>query len=48
VFKATSNGFQKQQVQLGAKSLTHAEITSGLSAADQVALLDVNAVKSEQ
>jgi multidrug resistance efflux pump len=48
VFKATGNGFQKQQVQLGAKSLTHAEITSGLSAADQVALLDVNAVKSEQ
>ncbi len=48
VFKATSDGFEKQQVQLGAKSLTHAEITHGLSAADQVALLDVNAVKTEQ
>jgi multidrug resistance efflux pump len=42
VWKATATGFVPQQVQVGAKSLTHAEITSGLTAADQVALLDVN------
>ncbi len=48
VWKATAAGFVPQQVQVGAKSLTHAEIISGLTTADQVALLDVNNWQQEQ
>lgn len=43
VWKKHGAGFQRQIVTLGAKSLTHAEITSGAKAGDTIALLDPEA-----
>lgn len=43
VWKKHGAGFQRQIVTLGAKSLTHAEITSGAKAGDTIALLEPEA-----
>ncbi|GGW69099.1 efflux RND transporter periplasmic adaptor subunit [Alishewanella tabrizica] len=43
VWKKYGLGFQRQPITLGAKSLTHAEITSGAEAGDTIALLDPEA-----
>ncbi len=40
VFKRNGRSFAKQPVSLGSKSLSHAEITSGLAAGDQIALIN--------
>ncbi|GHG75711.1 hypothetical protein GCM10010919_30200 [Alishewanella longhuensis] len=39
VWQQQGGSLQRQQVTLGAKSLTHAEITAGLSAGDRISLL---------
>ena len=39
VYKLDGNGFIKQPVAIGAKSLSHAQITDGLVAGDRIALL---------
>ncbi|SNY59688.1 Multidrug efflux pump subunit AcrA (membrane-fusion protein) [Arsukibacterium tuosuense] len=40
VYKRNGSGFVKQPVSLGSKSLSHAEISTGLNAGDEIALIN--------
>jgi len=41
VWKQQGHGFEKQVISIGAKTLTHAEVLSGLTEDDQIALIDI-------
>jgi len=41
VWKQQGNSFEKQTISIGEKSLTHAEVLTGLSVEDRIALIDI-------